>query len=268
MVVFSEISIFLYFLDIPKDKLVELFGGLLQKLINSTLRIQENLLPIHNCFEKKDIIDKSSKNEIMRLLVLFEISQNTKDIYKTKSWEDNLKICILKECWMEGGNVIEKFTRIRSELSVIEKCIFKKCQPSLISYVKTLAQENLSNQCIQTFSEKFSKLLTLKLAIQNLVLTTFNKIVEKILHRRIVSFTDDYIKRIYKRPFGYRRKSSTETAALEMISEIQKEIDGQSLISLAFDKTYVENKKMYEAIGHFLFMREGRKKQTESSMYV
>ena len=66
------------------------------------------------------------------------------------------------------------------------------------------------------------------------VLTTFNKIVEKIVHKRIVNFTDDYLKRIYKRQFGYRKKSSTETAALEMISEIQKEIDKKSKVSLVF----------------------------------
>jgi hypothetical protein len=66
------------------------------------------------------------------------------------------------------------------------------------------------------------------------VLTTFNKIVEKILHNRLVSFTDDYLKRIYKCQFGYRKKSSTETAALEMISDIQKEVDNKSKVSLVF----------------------------------
>jgi len=135
---------YVFFLDVPKDKLVINYGDLLSKLIDLTLRIQEQLLPIHNCFEKNKIMNESSKNEIMRLSVFFEISQNVKDLYKTKNWEDNLRICIFKECWMNGENIMEKFNRIHSELSEIEKCIFEKCysQPRLLGYVKTLAQEN------------------------------------------------------------------------------------------------------------------------------
>lgn len=66
------------------------------------------------------------------------------------------------------------------------------------------------------------------------VLTTFNKIAEKIIHTKITSFTDGYLKILYRHQYGYRRKSSTETAALEMINHVQLALDKKMKASLVF----------------------------------
>jgi hypothetical protein len=66
------------------------------------------------------------------------------------------------------------------------------------------------------------------------ILSTYNKIIEKALHRRMVEFTEGYLKIIYKRQYGFRRKASTEIAAIEMINEIQKRIDNKEKVSLIF----------------------------------
>jgi hypothetical protein len=66
------------------------------------------------------------------------------------------------------------------------------------------------------------------------ILTTFNKIAEKIIHKRLISFTNDYLKMIYKHQYGYRKRSSTETAALELRNDIQMALDKKMKASLVF----------------------------------
>ena len=66
------------------------------------------------------------------------------------------------------------------------------------------------------------------------VLTTFNKIVEKVIHNRLTSFTDGYLNIIYKHQYGYRKKTSTETAALEMMNHVQMAIDKKMKATLVF----------------------------------
>lgn len=66
------------------------------------------------------------------------------------------------------------------------------------------------------------------------VLSTFNKIVEKIIFKRLTNFTDNHQKSIYKNQYGYRRKTSTETAALEMINDVQMSLDKKMKASLVF----------------------------------
>jgi len=66
------------------------------------------------------------------------------------------------------------------------------------------------------------------------VLSTFNKIAEKIMYKRLTKFTDEYQKIIYKHQYGYRRKASTETAALEMINHVQMGLDKKMKVSLLF----------------------------------
>jgi hypothetical protein len=76
------------------------------------------------------------------------------------------------------------------------------------------------------------------------VLGTFNKIAEKIIHKRLIEFTDGYLKLIYKQQYGYRKKSSTETAALELISQIQMALDKKTKTSLVF----MELKKAFDLV--------------------
>lgn len=66
------------------------------------------------------------------------------------------------------------------------------------------------------------------------VLTTFNKIAEKIIYKRLTGFTDGYLNILYKHQYGYRKKSNTETAAMEMINYVQLALDKKMKASLVF----------------------------------
>ena len=85
------------------------------------------------------------------------------------------------------------------------------------------------------------------------LLTTFSKIIEKIIYSKLHGFTNDYLKLIYNRQYGFRKKCGTEIAALELVEHISNRIDNKKKISMvlmdikkAFDM--VDVKKLLEVL--------------------
>ena len=65
------------------------------------------------------------------------------------------------------------------------------------------------------------------------VLPTINKIIEKILHTRIYNFIEKQ-NVLYSHQFGFRKKSCTETAALEVVSHMRQILDKGKFASAVF----------------------------------
>jgi hypothetical protein len=75
------------------------------------------------------------------------------------------------------------------------------------------------------------------------ILTSFNKVIEKILYRRIMSFiTKNNL--LYCKQYGFREKSNTEVAAVELINEIRKNIDNKKKVSLVM----MDVKKAFDSV--------------------
>lgn len=66
------------------------------------------------------------------------------------------------------------------------------------------------------------------------MLTVFNKNVEKTLYKRIYDFVFFKAKFMYPRQFGFRARSGTETAALELAEQIKNMLDKKMKVSAVF----------------------------------
>ena len=66
------------------------------------------------------------------------------------------------------------------------------------------------------------------------ILTIFNKVIEKVIHKQMYDFVYDKAKIIYTRQYGFRRMCGTESAAFELVDKIRKEIDGKKKVSAVF----------------------------------
>lgn len=64
------------------------------------------------------------------------------------------------------------------------------------------------------------------------MLTTFNKVIEKILVKRLQAYSFDHTKIIYSHQFGFRPKCNTEIAAIELTQYIQNSIDNKKKVSV------------------------------------
>ena len=75
------------------------------------------------------------------------------------------------------------------------------------------------------------------------ILTSFNKVIEKILYRRIMNFVT-INKLIYSKQYGFREKSNTEVAAVELINDIRQNIDAKKKVSLVM----MDVKKAFDSV--------------------
>jgi hypothetical protein len=78
------------------------------------------------------------------------------------------------------------------------------------------------------------------------VLPIINKIVEKVIHRRIINFCCEHLDLLYSHQFGFRARSSTLNAALELCNMIQKGVDGKKIVSAIF----MDLKKAFDIVDH------------------
>jgi hypothetical protein len=85
------------------------------------------------------------------------------------------------------------------------------------------------------------------------ILTIFNKIIEKIIHKDIYDFVFNEAKIIFNRQYGFRKKCGTETAAMELVDEIRLGLDNKKIVTAvsmdirkAFD--LVNKKKLLHAL--------------------
>jgi hypothetical protein len=75
------------------------------------------------------------------------------------------------------------------------------------------------------------------------ILNSFNKIVEKVLYRRIMNFVTKN-KIIYCKQYGFREKSNTEVAAIELIHDIRQNLDKKKKVSLIM----MDVKKAFDSV--------------------
>lgn len=78
------------------------------------------------------------------------------------------------------------------------------------------------------------------------VLPILNKVVERILYRRLHDFFCCHQKLLYERQFGFREKCSTETAAIELSNSITPAIDGKKCASGVF----MDLRKAFDLVDH------------------
>jgi hypothetical protein len=82
------------------------------------------------------------------------------------------------------------------------------------------------------------------------VLPIINKIVERVIHRRLLSFCCDHLKLLYSHQFGFRERSNTANAALELCSMIQKGVDEKKIVSVVF----MDLKKAFDIVDHEILL--------------
>lgn len=63
------------------------------------------------------------------------------------------------------------------------------------------------------------------------ILSIFNKIIEKIIHKEIYHFVYNEASLIYERQYGFRKRCRTETAVMELVNEIRTEMDNKRKVS-------------------------------------
>lgn len=82
------------------------------------------------------------------------------------------------------------------------------------------------------------------------ILSTFNKIVEKFLYNRIMKYIDKH-QLISKNQFGFRPRSCTETAALELVGMLRKSLDNKKIASIVF----MDLKKAFDLVDRKILMK-------------
>lgn len=82
------------------------------------------------------------------------------------------------------------------------------------------------------------------------ILSTFNKIIEKFLYNRIMDFIVKY-NLISNNQFGFRPKSNTEMAAIELVSFIKKSLDRKKIVSVVF----LDLEKAFDLVDRKILMK-------------
>jgi len=81
------------------------------------------------------------------------------------------------------------------------------------------------------------------------LLSIFNKLLEKLMHKRLYSFLTKY-ELLNKFQFGFRKNHSTTLALIEIVDKIRKELDdGNSVIGIYLDLT-----KAFDLVNHDILL--------------
>ncbi|MGL5405721.1 MAG: RNA-directed DNA polymerase [Propionibacteriaceae bacterium] len=78
------------------------------------------------------------------------------------------------------------------------------------------------------------------------VLPTLNKVVEGILHDRLQNYFCAQRNLMFCRQFGFRERSGTETAAIELTGEIRQAMDSKCCVSAVF----IDLRKAFDLVDH------------------
>lgn len=80
------------------------------------------------------------------------------------------------------------------------------------------------------------------------VLPVLNKIVERVIYKRIVEFVEPIASKslLYNFQFGFRQKSGTENAATELVNEISQALDNKKIVSAVF----MDLRKAFDLVDH------------------
>ena len=82
------------------------------------------------------------------------------------------------------------------------------------------------------------------------ILSAFNKIVEKFLYERIMQYLLKF-NLLSKNQFGFRPKSNTEAAAMELVSTVRKSLDNKKIASVVF----LDLKKAFDLVDRSILMK-------------
>lgn len=82
-------------------------------------------------------------------------------------------------------------------------------------------------------------------------LSTFNKIIEKLLINRLIPFLNQHSV-FYKFQYGFRQGSSTETAISELLDDVIKGIDCKQVVGALF----LDLRKAFDTINHSILLRK------------
>ena len=81
------------------------------------------------------------------------------------------------------------------------------------------------------------------------ILSTINKIFEKILHARLIKYIDSF-NILYKYQFGFRKNHSTEHALIEIVDQIRLSIDQKQLTCGIF----IDLSKAFDTVDHNILL--------------
>ena len=106
------------------------------------------------------------------------------------------------------------------------------------------------SKIIPIYKEKGDKLLTKNYRPISL-LSNLNKIVEKIVHKRLYSFLEKEGK-IYEKQFGFRKKHSTTHALLDLTEDIRDAIDKNKFSCGVF----IDLQKAFDTVDHNILLKK------------
>ena len=81
------------------------------------------------------------------------------------------------------------------------------------------------------------------------LLSNLDKIIEKLMHKRLMGFLNDQ-KVLYKKQFGFQKIFSTAHAVISLIENIEKAIDNKRFVCGVF----VDLQKAFDALDHNCFI--------------
>jgi hypothetical protein len=82
------------------------------------------------------------------------------------------------------------------------------------------------------------------------VLPVINKIVERTVHKRLSSFCCDHLKLLYSHQFGFRTRSNTSNAVIELLNMIQRGVDDKKIVSVVF----MDLMKAFDIVDHEILL--------------
>ena len=83
------------------------------------------------------------------------------------------------------------------------------------------------------------------------LLSCFDKILEKIIYRRLISFIEKH-KILYINQYGFRKKHSTILASINLTDKIKNTIDnGNYAVGI-----YIDLKKAFDTVDHYILLRK------------
>ena len=77
------------------------------------------------------------------------------------------------------------------------------------------------------------------------LLSNIDKIIEKLMHKRVMNFLIDH-KILYKKQFGFQKNFSTAHAVIKLIEDIEKAIDNKKSVCAVF----VDLQKAFDTVDH------------------
>ena len=83
------------------------------------------------------------------------------------------------------------------------------------------------------------------------LLSNLDKIIEKLMHKRLMGFLNDQ-KVLYKKQFGFQKKFSTAHAVISLIENIEKAIDNKMFVCGVF----VDLKKAFDTVDHNILLHK------------